>query len=71
MNSTIAFTPGCPNAASFGADTRVTNCAPSDAGCYGIRVCRTNADCADLNKPCSDTVFDIDTNAPVHFGICY
>ncbi|HEY1955385.1 MAG TPA: hypothetical protein VGH28_07225 [Polyangiaceae bacterium] len=72
LNSTIAFTPGCPNSASFGADTRATNCAPSDAGCYGIRICRIDADCAGTNHKCTDTIFEVSqTNEPVHFGICY
>ena len=72
LNQTISFTPGCPNTASFGADTRATTCAPSDAGCYGIRICRTDADCAGTTHSCTDTVFDFGgTNEPVHFGICW
>jgi hypothetical protein len=72
LSSTISFTPGCPNNASFGADTRATNCAPSDAGCYGIRICRIDADCAGTNHKCTDTVFGFGQDAePAHFGICW
>jgi hypothetical protein len=72
LNSTVAFTPGCPNSASFGADTRATNCAPSDAGCYGIRICRIDADCAGTSHKCTDTIFEFGQDAePTHFGICW
>jgi len=72
LNSTISFTPGCPNNAAFGADTRLTNCAPSDAGCYGIRICRIDADCAGTGHKCTDTVYGGDDQGePVHFGICW
>ena len=73
LDYTISFTPGCPNEASFGADTKITTCAPTDAGCATPRICRTSAECTDLKKPCSDTVFDLggDGGQLVHFGICW